>query len=130
MRQSISTAQPSDPVSSSDFPRPTPAKAGLRSDGIGLPFHQVMKDAVIRYYGSVKAAALSLEVDPSLMMREFDAGKFGRLEKADAEAKAFIAAAMQDAYGVLASPKARGFQLLREIDQRIAEIRQLIEMVA
>ncbi len=65
------------------------------------------------------------------MMREFDAGKFARLDEyADADAKAFIAAALAESYGPLSNPRQRGFQVLREIDQRIAEIRQLLEHCA
>jgi predicted metallopeptidase len=80
----------------------------------------VVKDAVIRHYGSVKAAAISLGVDPSLMMREFEAGKFGRLEAADDAVKAAVAKRLHEAYspaGESAQDRAR-----RVIPQLIAEL--------
>lgn len=136
MSRSVATAQLSDPVRSlenigpsSDRIGPGPIKADLRS---GASWNATHKDAAIRYFGGVKQTAFALgQVDPSLMMREFDAGKFARFdEHADEQAKSFVAAALAEAYGPLSNPKQRGFQLLREIDQRVAEIRQLIEMVA
>lgn len=133
MRQTMTATATSDPVRSldnigpaSDQIGPRQAKAGLRR---GTSLIQVTKEAAIRYYGGVKQTAFALgEVDPSLMMREFDAGKFARLdEHADDEAKSYIAAAQVEAFGPLSDPKARGYQLLREIEQRVAEVRQLLE---
>ena len=42
MGHSVNHAAPSDPVLSSDFPRPNPVKAGLRSD-CGVRFRDVRK---------------------------------------------------------------------------------------
>lgn len=130
MGSSISRAQTSDPVRSLEEIRPKPAKAGLTSDHIGLTFSAVMRDAILGHYGSVKAAALSLDVDPSLMQREFNEGKFGRLEKADEIAKASIFAAVHNVYGPLASPRARGHFLLDRIMGDVSELRQLVEHIA
>lgn len=113
MPQTMSNAARSLPVRTTDGLGPGQAKAGLRSDRIGLSLIAVTKDAVIRHYGSVKAAAISLSVDPSLMMREFDAGKFHRLDKADDETKAAIAQALSEAFGA-GDPKARVQRLIRE----------------
>ena len=135
MPRSISSVESSDPVRSLDNvgPRsdqigPKLAKAELR----GQPFNQVMRDSAIRYYGSVKETAFALgQVDPSLMMREFDAGKFGRFdEHADAQAKAFIAAALAEAYGPLSDPKARVRQLLRSIRAELDEIDQYVDVAS
>jgi hypothetical protein len=134
MRQTMTAAAASDPVRSldnigpaSDQIGPKQAKAELR----GLPFHQVMTDAAIRYYGSVKAMAYALgKVDPSLMMRELKDGKFARFdEHADEPAKAFVAAALVDAYGPLTEPQARIRQLTRNVRAELDEIDSLSEAV-
>lgn len=131
MNSTVATARPSDPVRNLDTIRPTQARAVLRSDHIGLALGVVIKDAVVKHYGSVKAAAISLNnVDPSLMMRELEAGKIGRLEQADDAAKAAIAAALFDAYGQLEDPKARARRALREVEARIREVDAYLEYAA
>jgi hypothetical protein len=82
----------------SDRVGPGAAKAVLRSD---QRISSVIRAAVVKHYGSVKEAAWALgEVDPSLMNREFDAGKFSRIdEHADADCKAAISRALYYAFG-------------------------------
>ena len=148
------TPDRSDPVRSSDFPRPTPAKAGARrSDAgpmsdqapTGAPHspangHQaaptptigsVVKATVVQHYGSVQEAAYRLgegagraPLDPSLMMREFEAGKLTRLE-ADPTAKAVVACALHAAF-VPADPRTRARQILRDTYTRLLELDQII----
>lgn len=103
------------------------AKAVLSSDRVGLPFRQVQGDAVVRFYGSVKAAAFALgEVDPSLMQREFREGKFARFdEHANEAAKAFVANALAEAFGTLQTREARIQQLRRAIEDQLNEMTQL-----
>ena len=125
MGQSISNAHRSEEVRLQDVVRPTAAKASLRSDRlVGLPFVQVTTDAVLRYYGSVKATAYALgECDPSLMQREFQAGKFGRFdEHADLNAKAYVAKQLAEAFADLGSREARILQLKRTIADSIEEM--------
>lgn len=125
-RESVSSAITSDPVRSLDNLRPTPAKVGLASDHRRTDsVAAVMRDAVIGHYGSVKAAAISLRVDPSLMQREFDAGKFARLEQADDETKAAVARALYDAFGS-SDPKTRAQRLIREARQRLDELSEAL----
>lgn len=126
------------PVRSLENIRPTAAKAGLHrtsesepvgsSDGIGLG--DVIRDAVKKHYGSVKAAAISLNVDPSLMQREFDAGKFERLNSADADAKAAIVDALYQVFGRLEDPKARFRRKCQELKALANEFDQLGEFIA
>lgn len=132
MNSTVSSARRSDPVGNLDAIRPTAAKAGLRSDGIGPSLTACVKDAVLRHYGSVKAAAFSLgegakqhPLDPSLMMREFDAGKFHRLEHADDEAKAAIARAMQEQFGN-GDPRARQRRAIRDALRAIHELAEAV----
>lgn len=134
MPQTMTQSLQSDPVRELDSIRPAQAKAGLRSDGIGL--NRVIAEAVIAHYGSVKAAAFSLgegahlpALDPSLMMREFKEGKFGRLNAADGETKAAIARAMTDTFGTLTTPKARVRDAVRTIRRHCDEIDQYLEFL-
>lgn len=128
MGASLSKAQPSDPVRSLDNLRPTPVKAGLRSDQIGLSFGASMKDAILAHYGSVKEAAYALgQVDPSLMMREFGESKFARFDQhADELAKASVCGRLLDVFGPLTTPFARGEKLLSDIENDVRELRQLL----
>lgn len=131
MSRSMQSQLPPMEVRSLDTIRPEPAKAGLQrtaSDRVGPSFNEVVKHAVIGHYGSVKAAAYALgDVDPSLMRREFDEGKFGRLSAAaDHDAlQASIADAMRAAYGTL-DPKRRARQALMAIRQRCDELEEAI----
>lgn len=124
MGNTMTNARRSDPVRSLDNIRPPALKADTkRSDGRTVT--QIMSAAVIKHYGSVKAAAISLRVDPSLMQREFDAGKFGRLDDADEETKAAIAEALKTAFPG-SDPKAIARRMLREARQRIDEAMEQI----
>ena len=91
-----------------------------------------MKDAVIRYYGTVKEAAFALgQVDPSLMMREFDAAKFGRFDAhADDAAKAFVAEAVHQSLGQVEDPRARAKRTVRELMDKAREIEAFLEFVS
>ncbi len=123
MPATLATARASDPVRSADVARPP-------SDRVGLPFRQVMRDALIRFYGSVKATAFALgQVDPSLMQREFERGLFERFDQyATPAAKAYVAAALTEAYGPLHDPKARAKQLIRAMREELDELDQFVEV--
>ncbi len=88
-----------------------------------------MKDAVVGYYRTVKEAAYALgQVDPSLMMREFDAGKFARFDAhADADAKACVVKSMHDALGKLDDPLTCAKRVAKEAHERINELMQIVE---
>lgn len=138
MSNTMRQADSSVPVRTLDNIRPSQAKAGLHpthesdlvrsSDGLGLG--DVIVDAVLKHYGSVKAAAISLRVDPSLMQREFDAGKFARLNDADAAAKAAIADALYQTFGRLEDPKARAVRRMREAVECLKDIEAFLEYVS
>lgn len=115
----------SDPVLNLDNIRPTAAKAVLSSDRRSVG--GVFKSAVVKHYGSVKAAAISLgNVDPSLMMREFAASKFGRFdEHADDAAKADVSAIVYRALGQ-SDPKAEIRRALKEAKDRIEDVMERI----
>ena len=132
MSRSVTSAVLSDPVRTLDTVRPRAAKAELRgSDSVGSSDHigPTVRDAVVKHYGSVKSAAITLDVDPSLLMRELEAGKLGRLDK-DPGVLAAVAAALTQTYAPLATPKARALALVAEVEDRCRELRQAIEAVA
>lgn len=122
----------SDPVRTLDSLRPTAAKAGLRSDEIGL--NRTLGDAVVAFYGSVKEAAYALgEVDPSLMQREFKEGKFGRFnDHGSPEAKAHVARALFEAFAPLAASPAQRLRVLadrlREIEDEARQLADYVEV--
>jgi len=130
MRSSLATSARSQEVRSldeigpaSDQIGPKQAKALLR----GTPFNQVQAEAIVRFYGSVKATAFALgEVDASLMQREFRDGKFGRFdEHAKDDAKAYVANALHEVFGTLGTREARIAQLKRSIEDQLDEMVQL-----
>lgn len=127
MGSSIDRAYTSDPVRSLDNIRPKPAKADLTSDQIGLSVIAVTIDGILAHYGSVKAAAISLNADPSLLMREFKAGNFRLLERADEVAKASVFAYANNAFGPLTTPEARYRHLTRERQRIDNELDQLFD---
>lgn len=130
MAASLSNTRPSDPVPSLDHVRPTPAKAGLRGDQIGPSLTAVITEAVLAHYGSVKETAFALDVDRSLMMREFGKGDFSRLDRADELAKASIFAAVHAVLGPLTTPVKQALHDLREIERRVNSLRQVLEHIA
>lgn len=139
MSSTVGSARQSDLVGSLDTVRPSAARAGLHpthrsdlvrsSDGLGL--EDVIQAALLKHYGSVKAAAISLNnVDPSLMQRELEAGKIARVNEADAAAKAAIAAAIYRVFGRLEDPKACARRSIRDIEERLGTLKQFVEDVA
>ena len=108
--------------------RPKPAKAGLdrttESEAVGSSddIGPVIYAAVIRHFGSVKAAAISLgNLDPSLMKREFEAGRVGRLSGDDADRRACRASVSRALFDAFSDddPASQTRRMLREARQRI-----------
>lgn len=138
MNRSFAATEQSDPVRSLDNVRTAPVKAGIASDSIRQSsdrivrsMNDVKREAVIGYFGSVKAAAIALGVDASQMQREFKAGNFERVERLeDKGPMAAIAAAMQAEYGDTTSPEARARRILRAVTVGLQELENYLESVA
>ena len=132
MASSVSQRQSSDPVRSLENIRPASVKAGLPSDQIGQQtLGSVACDAVTAYFGSVKAAALTMLVDPSLMQRELKACDLRRVHALkDARLNAAISQAWMDAFGTLLSPKEYASRLIDRMQGELNELRQFISEVA
>lgn len=137
MATSIADRQPSDPLRTVDSVRPQMVKAGLHrtdqsdavgssdDDGIGV----IAQHAVVKHYGSVKAASISLRCDPSQMMRDLAAGKLGVLDR-DPEARAVVVEALNVAHGRLTDPKAQARLMIRAMRQQLDALEQYLEHVA
>jgi hypothetical protein len=125
----INASGSSPAVPSLDGVRPIMAKAVHRGPSSRLVWSAVVKDALIRHFGKLEAAAITMgNYDPSQLSRDLSTGKFKfeRLELCDAEAQAFIAAALFEAFGY-GDPKLRIQRLIRE-GRRILD--ELAEAVA
>lgn len=123
---SIERPAPSPPVPSLDVGRPRMAKAVQRGPSPRLLWSAVLKDALDRHYGSLKAAAYAMgEYDPSQLTRDLDTGKFRseRLELCDEPAQAAIARALYQAFGEF-DPAARRRQALRNVRRALDELEE------
>lgn len=101
----------------------TPAKAVSQSKSIALT--NVVKDALLRHYGSLKAAAITLDYDLGQLSRDLASGDFKlkRLE-VDEAAKVFVALALADHYG--RDPHAEARRLIREMRARLDELEDVV----
>lgn len=108
-----------------DRDRPAPAPSGAPRQASSIALTAVVKDALIRHYGSLKAAAISLGYDQGQLTRDLQSGDFKlrRLE-VDESAKAFVACALAESYTV--DPKAVQRRLLREARQKLDDLAELI----
>lgn len=87
---------------------------------------EVVWNAIERHYGSVKAAAISLDADPSLLRREILDGKFARFDaKADDEAKAAVAEALRDAFPPN-DPRAKAKRAILRARQALDELAEAL----
>ena len=117
-------------------PLPPMAVKRLDAPGLSVPSSQarsiamsmVVKDALLRHYGSFKAAAISMgEMDQGQLTRDLDSGKFKfeRLELCDPDAKAFVCRALAEAFSA-SDPKARIIRLIRESRRLLDELAEAV----
>jgi hypothetical protein len=93
----------------------------------------VVKDALIRGCGSLKAAAITMGMDQGQLSRDLQSGalKLDRLDRLDVATKGVIVAALHDAYAPLApSPQARVREAVRDIRRKCDEVEQYLEFIA
>lgn len=113
-------------VNSIDGVRPKAAKASLPGQSLSIAMTAVVKDALLRHYGSLKCAALTLRMDEGQLSRELNSGDFkiNKLDR-DEEARAFVANALYEAFRST-DPKATARRKLREariaIDEAMEQI--------
>lgn len=129
MGSTVSKPAPSSPLNSLDSVRPTPAKAALRSQAQSIAMTAIVKSALIRHYGSLKSAAISMgQMDEGQLHRDLDTGKFKfeRLQLCDDEAKAFVTEALHEAFRQ-GDAKSQARRLIRDARTRLDELAELIE---
>lgn len=112
------------------------AKAGLavngsQSDGLGLT--NTVRDGLIRAFGSLKSAAITMDIDQGQLTRELQNGafKFERLERLSASEKAIVIGLLHEVYGPLASsPLAQARRLIRDGRALLDQLDQAVEAMA
>ena len=131
MGSSLAADRRSMESNSLDTVEPRMAKASLDGQSRSIGLTEVVKDALIRHYGSLKAAALSMQMDQGQLTRELQSGDFKmrRLES-DAHLATELGKELVERFGPLSTPKARGKQKLREMRAAIEELDQLLEQVS
>lgn len=88
----------------------------------------IVKDALLRHYGSFKAAAYYMgEMDQGQLTRDLDSGKFKfeRLELCDLAAKAAVCKALNEHFGNT-DPKARLRRLIRAVRHAVDELEEAV----
>lgn len=128
MRTSVQQSLPPMELNVLNSVQLQPAKASLASQCRSIGMAAVVKDALLRRYGSLKAAAIELTIDQGQLTRNLEAGTFrlGRLDALDEAAKALIGNALAAAFGRPHDPIAIARQLLHEAKQRIDEAEAMI----
>lgn len=119
-------------VKRTDADEPRATTDGFGGQPRSIAMTMVVKDALLRHYGSFKAAAISMgEMDQGQLTRDLDSGKFKfeRLELCDLEAKAAVCRALAEHFGNT-DPRARVKRLIRKIRRDLEELDELAEDVA
>jgi hypothetical protein len=104
------------------------AKAVLPSPSAGRAWSTATKDALIRRFGTLKAAAISMgNIDASQLSRDLDTGKFKseRLDLLQPDDNAFISTAVADTLADR-DPKARVRRLIRQVRRDIDELAEAV----
>jgi hypothetical protein len=115
-----------------DSIRPQMAKASLDSQSLSIEMTAIARDALIRHFGSLKAAAIEMQMDQGQLTRDLDAGKLNlaRLAKCGTAFLLKWGSLMVEHAQPLSSPKAR-WQDLKQRQRQIDDERdQLFEHVA
>jgi len=103
-----------------DAPEPT----GYGGQRQSIAMTMIVKDALLRHYGSFKAAAYYMgQMDQGQLCRDLDSGKFKfeRLELCDLAAKAAVVRALAEAFGN-SDPKARRRAAIRNLRRAVEEL--------
>jgi len=111
-----------------DRVRPQMARAGLAVNASQLALTAIVKDALLRHYGTLKAAAISMgEMDQGQLTRELDNGKLNlaRLELLDEEGKAAMTNALNAVFGGV-DPEAHRRRCLRNVRRALDELEEAI----
>lgn len=116
-------------MAKADVAQPRGAAPVQRGPSAGRAWSAATKDALIRHFGSLKAAAIAMgNYDASQLTRDLDSGKFKseRLDLCDDTAKAFISSAVAETLAGR-DPKARVQQLIRQVRRDLDELAEALE---
>jgi len=94
-----------------------------RTDSVALAFRSVVKDALIQHYGSLRAAAATLGMDPAQLTRELQTGDFKLMRRLndDPEALATVVIALFHEFGTR-DQNARAKRLVRELRAQLTAL--------
>ncbi len=124
MAPSLPTPVPSGELKRSDAPEPRSTTDGFAGQARSIAMSMIVKDALLRHYGSFKTAAYEMgRMDPGQLTRDLDSGKFKfeRLELCDLPAKAAVTKALHVHFGAT-DPKARRDRLIRNVRRAVDEL--------
>lgn len=124
MARSVQTPLPPMEVKRPDAAEPRSTTDGYGGQPRSIAMSMIVKDALLRHYGSFKAAAYEMgEMDQGQLCRDLDTGKFKfeRLELCDLAAKASVVRALAEAFGNV-DPRARRNRLIRNVRRAVDEL--------
>jgi len=120
MKPSLQTPLPPMEIKRVDDAEPS----GYGGQRQSIAMTMIVKDALLRHYGSFKAAAYYMgQMDQGQLCRDLDSGKFKfeRLELCDLAAKASVCRALADTFGHT-DPKARRRAAIRNLRRAVDEL--------
>ncbi len=108
------------------------AKATLDSQVLSIEMSAVVRDALVRHFGSLKAAAIEMDMDQGQLTRELDTGKLNlaRLAKCGAAFLLRFGSLMVEHAQPLSTPRARAKELIKQRQRIDAEFESLLEYIA
>jgi hypothetical protein len=132
MSRSLSASSVSTKDNVLDRVEPRMVKAELDSQTLSNEMTGLVRDALVRHFGSFKAAAIEMAMDQGQLTRELDAGKLNlaRLTKCGPAFLLKFGQLMVEHAQPLSTPKSRVRQQLRLIRESLAEIDQYLEHIA
>lgn len=130
MAKTVQQSLPPMALSTPDGHRPSTASVSRTDQSTSIALTSVVKDVLIRHFGSLKAAAIDLQIDHGQLSRDLATGdfKFKRLEGFD-DVKRKLAKAMDDTYGD-DDPRARKRRVIRSLRDSLDELAELEERIA
>lgn len=131
MATTVATARRSSELNPLDAVRPQMAKASTAVNASQSAMTDVVRHGLIRACGSLKAAAIEMDIDQGQLTRDLQSGKFNfeRLERLGVEQKAIVIACLHEEYRPLQSPESHARRVLRQAMALLGEIEQFIDHV-